>query len=74
MALPARPNVWTDRWKLIRYIHINKTQRFDLQTDPRETNDLADQPEHAAKVEEMMALLSNAHKQWGGSRGATFDT
>jgi arylsulfatase A-like enzyme len=55
----------TDRWKLIRYTQINKTQLFDLQTDPRETNDLADKPEHAGKVEEMMALLAKAQKQWG---------
>ncbi len=57
--------VRTDHWKLIRYTHINKTQLFDLQTDPRETNDLADKPDHAGKVEEMMALLAKAQKQWG---------
>jgi arylsulfatase A-like enzyme len=47
------------------YTHINKTQLFDLQIDSRETNDLADKPEHAGKVEEMMALLAKAQKQWG---------
>lgn len=47
------------------YTHINKTQLFDLQTDPRETNDLADNREHAGKVEEMMALLAKAQTQWG---------
>jgi len=47
------------------HTHINKTQLFDLQADPRETNDLADKPEHAGKVEEMMALLAKARKQWG---------
>jgi len=47
------------------YTHINKTQLCDLQTDPRETNDLADNREHAGKVEEMMALLVKAQKQWG---------
>jgi arylsulfatase A-like enzyme len=57
--------VRTDRWKLIRYTHVNKTQLFDLQTDPRETNDLADKPEHAGNVEEVMALLAKAQKQWG---------
>jgi len=44
---------------------IYKTQLFDLQTDPRETNDLADKREHAAKAEEMMALLAKAQEQWG---------
>ena len=57
--------VRTDRWKLIRYTHINKTQLFDLQSDPRETKDLADNREHAGRVEEMMALLAKAQKQWG---------
>jgi arylsulfatase A-like enzyme len=57
--------VRTDRWKLIRCTHISKTQLFDLQTDPRETNDPADKPEHAGKVEEMMARLAQAQKQWG---------
>jgi hypothetical protein len=47
------------------YTHINKTQLFDWQTDPRETNDLADNRKHAGKVEEMMALLAKAQKQWG---------
>jgi arylsulfatase A-like enzyme len=56
--------VRTDRWKLIRYTHINKTQLFDLQIDPHETNDLASKREHARKVEEMMALLAKAQKQW----------
>ena len=57
--------VRTERWKLIRYTHINKTQLFDLQTDPCEMDDRADKPEHAGKVQEMMALLEKAQKQWG---------
>ena len=47
-----------DRWKLIRYPLVNVTQLFDLQTDPHELKNLADQPEHAAKVVEMTALLT----------------
>jgi arylsulfatase A-like enzyme len=46
-----------DRWKLIRYPLVDRTQLFDLQTDPREMNNLAAQPQHAAKVAEMTALL-----------------
>jgi len=46
-----------DRWKLIRYPLVDQTQLFDLQTDPREMNNLAAQPQHAAKVAEMTALL-----------------
>jgi len=53
-----------DRWKLIRYPHINKTQLFDLQGDPHEMNDLADRPEHAGKAGELMALLEQAQKEY----------
>ena len=54
-----------DRWKLIRYPQINTSQLFDLQNDPHELNDLADQPAHAAKVAELMDRLSAAQRDWG---------
>jgi arylsulfatase A-like enzyme len=47
-----------DRWKLIRYPKIDKTQLFDLQADPSETNNLADKAEHATKVAELMQKLA----------------
>ena len=46
-----------DRWKLIRYPLVDKTPLFDLAADPRELANLADKPEHVAKVKEMLALL-----------------
>jgi len=53
-----------DRWKLIRYPLVDKTQLFDLQNDPRELNDLADKPEHAGRVKELMALLAEKQKEF----------
>ncbi len=46
-----------DRWKLIRYPQADETQLFDLENDPHEINDLAEDPSHASKVDEMMELL-----------------
>jgi arylsulfatase A-like enzyme len=51
-----------DRWKLIVYPRINKTQLFDLKADPDERNDLAGNPDHASEIERLTALL----KQWQG--------
>ena len=67
-ARPARRNlifayknvqraVCDARWKVIRYPQVDRTQLFDLQSDPHEKTNLADQPEHAAKVAELTALL-----------------
>ena len=47
-----------DRWKLIRYPLVDRTQLFDLSRDPHELVNLADKPEHAAKVAELTALLT----------------
>jgi arylsulfatase A-like enzyme len=46
-----------DRWKLIRYPAIDKTQLFDLKSDPHEMSDLAEDPSYASQVDEMMELL-----------------
>lgn len=57
------------RWKLIRYPQVDRTQLFNLQNDPHEVVNLADKPEHAAKVAELLALLEREMKT-SGDEGA----
>jgi arylsulfatase A-like enzyme len=54
-----------DRWKLIRYPQVDRTQLFDLQADPHERANLAEQPEQSAKVAELTSLLEQEMKQFG---------
>lgn len=57
--------VCDERWKLIRYPQVDRTQLFDLKNDPHEVVNLADKPEHAAKVAELLALLERVMKTSG---------
>jgi arylsulfatase A-like enzyme len=54
-----------DRWKLIRYPQINKTQLFDLQSDPFELHDLARESKSAGTVQDRTARLDKALKEYG---------
>ena len=54
-----------ERWKLIRYPLVDKTQLFDLQNDPHELVNLAGEAAHAAKVAEMMAKLEGEMQRYG---------
>ena len=54
-----------DRWKIIRYPLVDRTQLFDLEKDPYEMDDLAGKPEHEGEVKEMMALLADQQKLYG---------
>lgn len=56
--------VRNDRWKLIRYPKINRSQLFDLQNDPFEQHDLADDPNMAEKLAEMTALMKRAQAEY----------
>jgi arylsulfatase A-like enzyme len=46
-----------DRWKLLIYPKINKTQLFDLRSDPAELHDLANDPAEAGEVGRLTGLL-----------------
>lgn len=54
-----------DRWKLIRYPLVDRTQLFDLQADPYEVTNLADRPEYAAEVAELTARLEKEMGHFG---------
>ena len=65
--------VRTDRWKLIRYPQINKSQLFDLENDPDELKDLANDANHAGRVKELTALLEDWQKQLGDRQALSTD-
>ncbi|QEH31626.1 Choline-sulfatase [Aquisphaera giovannonii] len=56
-----------DRWKLIVYPRINRSQLFDLASDPAELRDLSTDPAHAADLARMTALL-RARRASAGER------
>ena len=54
-----------DRWKLIRYPRVNRTQLFDLKKDPFERNDLVGKNRSAERVQELSARLDQALQRYG---------
>jgi arylsulfatase A-like enzyme len=75
-AKPARPQmmfayrnvqraVRDERWKLIRYPLVDKTQLFDLEADPHEVTSLADRPDQAARLASLTALLEKEQNHFG---------
>lgn len=61
-----------DRWKLIRYPLIGKTQLFDIVADPHEENDLSAQPEQAERINMLMAKLAELQKQYDDTSPLTY--
>lgn len=60
-----------DRWKLIRYPQVDRTQLFDLKADPDETTDLGARPEYADTVAELLTLLAAEQKRSGDTAPLT---
>ena len=54
-----------DRWKLIVYTQVHKTQLFDLRNDSGEMKDLAGDPAHAEEVTRLTKLLAAEQKKAG---------
>lgn len=54
-----------DRYKLIRYPQVNVTQLFDLQADPDELNNLANNPDQADRVKKLTTELERWQKSLG---------
>ena len=55
------------KWKLIRYPQVDKTQLFDLQSDPSEVNDLASKPEHSERIKGLLSLLAKDQANFADS-------
>ncbi len=62
-----------DRWKLIRYPHINRTQLFDLTSDPHELHDLANDHRQARRVADLFVQLEQAQEDFGDGLPLTSD-
>lgn len=58
-------SIRTDRWKLIRYTQINRTQLFDVRADPDETRDVSADPARAVTVRDLTARLEAEQRAFG---------
>jgi len=53
------------RWKLIRYPAVDVTQLFDLDSDPDETRNLADDPAQRDRVNDLLRRLARLQEHYG---------
>jgi arylsulfatase A-like enzyme len=73
-AYKKEQRAWRDdRWKLIRYPFIDKTQLFDLQVDPFEMHDLSTAPEQADRVKELLGKLAKAQTDYADKQPLTVE-
>ena len=62
------------RYKLIRYPPLDHVQLFDLERDPFELQNLADDPEYAEQMARLTALLESRHAALGDPHPLVVDT
>lgn len=62
-----------DRWKLVVFPQINKTQLFDLQSDPDEMHDLSNDPKHKQELARLTALLREQQQDASDRQNLTTD-
>ncbi len=58
-------------WKLYRLPLVAYTMLFNLARDPHELDNLADRPEHAQKVKQMIDLLARQQTVWNDAQPLT---
>jgi arylsulfatase A-like enzyme len=61
-------------WKMIRYPRINKSQIFDLRSDPHETKDLADDPSQQGRIDHLTMLMQEQQRVWGDTLPLTSES
>jgi arylsulfatase A-like enzyme len=62
-----------ERFKLIRYPQINRTQLFDLEADPEEMHNLADDPDQEEQVRKMTSMLEGWQERIGDRQALSVD-
>lgn len=63
-------SVRESRWKLIDYPRMGIRQLFDLQRDPEELNNLADNPRHRPQLDRLLGRLHSLQEELGDPLGA----
>ncbi len=61
--VPRHDGIRTDRYKLICFYDLGRYELYDLQTDPREMNNLAEQAEYKPLQKRLMLQLEQMRKE-----------
>ena len=64
-------SVRDERYKLIRYPAVDYTLLFDLQNDPYELVNLANKPEHAGRIQELLSQMKVQQQLYGDDLALT---